>query len=82
MTYMEYSDIKTEEIEKERKLINLGMELAKIKQEFWYSEVVKFLKGQDEEHHGEMYFSNLKPLYDKYGYELINTILMNWEECR
>ena len=66
--------------ERERTLIKFGMELAKIKQEYWFKDLMKFLKGEDEEHHGDMYFCNLKPLYDRYGYDRVNNILMNWEE--
>ena len=61
------------------KYIQLGMEIAKIKQEYWFSDLMKFLKGNDEEHHGSMYFCNLKPFYDKYGYEDVNKILMSME---
>ena len=59
------------------KYIQLGMEIAKIKKEFWFADLMKFLKGEDGEHHGDMYFCNLKPLYDQYGYEEINRILMS-----
>ena len=67
--------------DKEKNLISLGMEIAKIKQEYWFKDLVKFLKGEDdEETHGNMYFCNLKPLYDKFGYKLVNDILLNWGE--
>lgn len=58
------------------KLIKLEMEIAKIKQEFWFSDLMKFMKGDDDEHHGNMYFCNLKPLYDEYGYSNVNKVLM------
>jgi hypothetical protein len=61
------------------KLVKFGMEIAKIKKEFWFADLMKFLKGDDEEHHGSLYFCNLKPLYDKYGYENVNKILMGME---
>lgn len=61
------------------KFFKLGMDIAKIKQEFWFSDLMKFLKGDDEEHHGNMYFCNLKPLYDEYGYNIVNKTLMSME---
>lgn len=62
------------------KLIKLGMEIAKIERELWFSSLMKFLKGENGDHHGDWYFCKLKPLYDKYGYENVNKILMSMEE--
>ena len=58
--------------------INLGMEIEKIRNSFFYKKVIKFLKGDDSDN-GSMYFCELKPIYDKYGYEKVNRILLALE---
>ena len=57
----------------------LGMEIAEIKQAYYYDSLIKFLNGDDSKN-GSMYFAKLKPLYDRYGYEKVNIVLLNLEE--
>lgn len=59
--------------------INLGMAIEKFRNSYFYGKVIKFLKGDDSEN-GSMYFCEMKPLYDKYGYEKVNRILLALEE--
>ena len=61
--------------------IRLGMEIASITQEYYYPKLIAFLKG-DTTDCGSMYFEKLKPLYDKYGYERVNRILIALEEAK
>jgi hypothetical protein len=58
--------------------ICLGMEIAELKKSYYYDELIKFLKGGTG--NGNLYFEKLKPLYDKYGYEKVNRILLSLEE--
>lgn len=59
--------------------IHLGIEIAKIKNEYYYAILIKYLQGDDKDS-GSLYLSNLKPLYDKYGYDKVNRILLKLEE--
>lgn len=57
--------------------ICLGMEIAELKRAYYYGSLLEFLKGGES---GGMYFENMKPLYDKYGYEKVNRIILSLEE--
>lgn len=57
------------------KHIRLGMAIAKLRDAYYYKDLIAFLKGNDETH-GSMYFYLLKPLYDEYGYKKVNDILI------
>lgn len=59
--------------------VNLGIEIAKLRNEYYYKRLIKYLQG-DVEYGGSMYLANLKPLYDKYGYDKVNRILLELEE--
>ena len=66
-------------ISEETKNVRLGIKIAKIKQEYYYADLIKFLKGDDSDH-GSMYFANLKPLFDEHGYEKIKRILLELDK--
>lgn len=59
--------------------VRLGIEIAKIKNEYYYENLIKYLQGDDKDS-GSLYLSKLKPLYDKYGYEKVNRLLLTLEE--
>lgn len=59
--------------------IHLGIDIEKLRNGYFYGKIIKFLKGDDSEY-GSMYFHELKPLYDKYGYEKVNRILLALED--
>lgn len=61
--------------QEQKENIRLGVEIAAVRNSFYYKALIEFLKGNDETS-GSMYFCNLKPLFDKYGYaKVINTLL-------
>ena len=85
---METEEMKTEEVKfnlteifkaerekEERKNIRLGMAIAAVINSYYAKDLIAYLKG-DDEHNGSMYFCNLKPLYDEYGYEKVNKALL------
>ena len=59
----------------EKDNIYLGIEIAALRNAYYYKALLAFLKGDDEQQ-GSMYFCNLKPLYDKYGYEKVNKVIL------
>ena len=59
--------------------IKLGIELAVIRNSYYYKALIAYLKGDDEQQ-GSMYFCNLKPLYDKYGYDMVNRALLSLDK--
>lgn len=61
--------------------IHLGMDIAELKKEYFYNKLIAFLKG-DNTDCGCLYFEKLKPLYDRYGYEKVNRILLSLEESK
>ena len=65
--------------EEEKKYIRLGVEIATVRNSYYYKELIAFLKGDDEQH-GSMFFANLKPLYDKYGYVIVNETLLELDK--
>jgi hypothetical protein len=65
--------------EAEKDNIRLGMDIAKVKSSYYYEDLMTFLKG-DDEHNGSMYFVNLKPLFDKYGYEKVLRYLLELDK--
>jgi hypothetical protein len=67
------------ELKNEQENISLGMEIEKLRNGYFYGKIIKFLKGDDSEN-GSMYFHELKPLYDKYGYEKVNRVLLAFED--
>ena len=54
--------------------VELGIKLAKVSETYWFEELMLFFKGKSKR--GGMYFENLKPLYDEYGYTEVNNILI------
>lgn len=70
-----FAEIK-ELLEKEqRKNIKLGMKLGKIKNSYSFDKLVSFLKGETTDTYND-YFSTLKPLYDEFGYTLVNKLII------
>ena len=63
----------------EAKNIRLGMSIERLKMSYTYGKLIKYLKGDDSEN-GSMYFYELKPLYDEFGYEKVNRVLLALEE--
>lgn len=59
--------------------IHLGIEIQKLKGEYFYDKLIAYLRG-DNSGTGSMYLYNLKPLYDKYGYEKVNSVLLKLED--
>ena len=59
--------------------IHLGMDIEKLCNSYFYGKLIKYIKGDDSEN-GSMYFHELKPLYDKYGYEKVNRVLLALED--
>ena len=61
--------------------VRLGMDVATLRGQYFYSDLIAYLKG-DDGNKGHIYFHELKPLYDKYGYEKVNRILLTLEEAK
>ena len=47
-----------------------GMEMAELKDKYYFDDLAAFIDGEKTEC-GKIYFVELKPLFDKYGYELV-----------
>lgn len=73
---------KTIEQNTEQANIELGIEIGELKRSYFYDGLIKFLKGEDDGAFSGMDFYKLKPLYDKYGYEKVNRILLSLEEAK
>lgn len=58
------------------KYIELGFDIAKLQNEYYYKDLLAFLKGDKTECYN---YYELKPLYDKYGYELVNETILKME---
>lgn len=56
-----------------KELINLGVEIGIFEESYKYDGIMQFLKGESQSCYD---FDRLKPLYDKYGYSLVNSILL------
>lgn len=59
--------------------IELGKDAAAVLSEYYGEKVVKFIKDEplaDGEQSGSFYFGELKPYYDKYGYDTFNNALI------
>ena len=70
-----FEDIKTALQDAEMENIRLGIEIGKLKDSYYYTDIIKFLNGTASK--GEdIYFSRLKPIYDEFGYEKVNRILL------
>ena len=54
--------------------IALGMELQKLSERYFFKDLAAFVKGEPTET-GALYFQELKPLYDKYGYKTVNSYI-------
>lgn len=65
--------------EAEHQNIKLGIAIGELKNKYFYKAIILFLKGDNSEN-GNIYFEKLKPLYDKFGYEKVNRILLALEE--
>ena len=59
--------------------VKLGIGIGELKTKYFYKDLILFLKG-DNSKNGNIYFDRLKPLYDKFGYEKVNRILLALEE--
>ena len=64
--------------EAEKENIALGMDIQKLKQNYYYKEIIAFLKGEKVNCFD---FCAVKPLYDKYGYEKVNKHLLSTYEA-
>ena len=53
----------------------LGIALAEMKNEYYFDSLVAFIKNEATDH-GGMYFGELKPLFDKYGYETVKEAII------
>jgi hypothetical protein len=65
--------------EMEMQAVQLGIEIGALKNTYYYHDIIAVLKGTAQKSE-DMYFGKLKPLYDKYGYEKVNRILLALEE--
>ena len=67
-----FVEIKEALKKEQEKNIKFGMELQKLKSDnYYFPKLVAFLKGENVESYNN-YFSMVKPLYDKYGYQIVN----------
>ena len=66
--------------EAETKYVQMGIDIAEFRNSLFYKYIIGFLKGEDADEVGRMHFYELKPLYDKYGYEKVNRILLATEK--
>lgn len=57
--------------------VKLGMKLVELKDHYGYKELVEYLKGTIDQTY---YLFILKPLWDKYGYNEINKLILKLEE--
>lgn len=64
-------------VENEYKLVCLGVDIQKLKERYFYKDIIAFLKGEKEKCYD---FCELKMLYDKYGYEKVNKMLLKTHE--
>lgn len=77
-----FKDALQEVFEKvEAENIRLGMEIGRLQNEYYYNDLVAFLQGNSESK-GGMYFEKIKPLYDRYGYEKVNRIILTLEKAK
>lgn len=53
--------------------IKLGIAVKKLEDSYKYDDIIIFLKGKKKDC---MYFDTLKPLYDEFGYEAVNEVLL------
>lgn len=58
------------------KYIELGFDIAKLQNDYFYKDLLAFLKGEKDTCYN---YDKLKPLYDKYGYELVNETILKME---
>lgn len=58
--------------------VRLGMRLAGVVNAYYGEKLIAYLKGEDEG--GGMYFCELKPLYDEFGYNKVNKALLRLDE--
>lgn len=65
--------------EAEMQNVQLGIEIEKLKNTYYYSDIIAFLKGTATGAE-DMYFGRMKSLYDKFGYEKVNRILLELEK--
>lgn len=70
-----FVEIKELLAKEQKKNIKLGMQLQKLKDDYYFKEIAKFLKGNDTDKYNN-YFSKLKPLYDEFGYTLVNDLII------
>ena len=54
----------------------LGIALASMKYEYYFDGLVAFIRGENAATSGEMNFGRLKPLFDKYGYEITKEAIL------
>lgn len=53
--------------------VRLGMEIKTLENYYDYDNLISFLKGKTQSCYS---FEKIKPLYDKYGYKLVNNVLL------
>lgn len=63
---------------KEKKLIELGIKIGTIKEGLNWNDIVKAIRDNDVTYSN--IFATLKPLYDEYGYEMINEVIIELSE--
>lgn len=75
----EITEIIEEEMEKHEFIhIRLGVQLAGVINSYYCKKLISYLKGENSE--GGMYFNELKPLYDEFGYEKVNKALFRLDK--
>ena len=60
--------------EGERKSVKLGMELQKLKSDYYFKRIAKCVIGDLTDTYGV--FEKLKPLYDEFGYAKVNRFII------
>lgn len=53
--------------------VRLGIEIGQLKDTYKFKEIYKFITDQSKDC---FYFVELKPLYDEFGYEAVNNVIM------
>lgn len=53
----------------------LGLALAELKNAYYFDNLAAFMKNEPTDS-GNLYFGELKPLFDKYGYETVKEAII------
>lgn len=59
--------------------VRLGIAIGELRGGYYYADLIAFLKGTATGNE-DMYFGKMKPIYDEYGYEKVNRILLALDE--